>query len=150
MAAPDLVSRMNLSSRRREEPEINLTSLIDVVLLLLVFFMITTSFVRESKIGIRLPEASSTEIVSAQEEPMVIAVTAQGTYLVNGRLLIDARPETLESAVRKLAGDDPGAQVTISADAEASHQSVITAMDVAGRVGYTEINIATVRQEQAD
>lgn len=139
---------MNLSSRSREEPEINLTSLIDVVLLLLVFFMITTSFVRESKIGIRLPEASSTDIVVAQDEPMVIAVTAQGTYLVNGRLLIDARAATLESAMRKLAGDEHGAQVTISADAEASHQSVITAMDVAGRLGYTEINIATARERQ--
>lgn len=141
---------MNLSSRSREEPEINLTSLIDVVLLLLVFFMITTSFVRESKIGIRLPEASATDIVEVQDEPMVVAVTAQGTYLVNGRLLIDSRAGTLESAIRKLAGDQPGTQITISADAEASHQSVVTAMDVAGRIGYVEINIATVRQEQAD
>jgi len=139
---------MNLSSRSREEPEINLTSLIDVVLLLLVFFMITTSFVRESKIGIRLPEASSTDVVVALDEPMVIAVTAQGTYLVNGRLLIDARAVTLENAMRKLAGDEPGAQVTISADADATHQSVITAMDVAGRLGYTEINIATARERQ--
>ncbi len=140
---------MNLSSRSREEPEINLTSLIDVVLLLLVFFMITTSFVRESKIGLRLPEASSTDIVEVQDEPMVVSVTAQGTYLVNGRLLIDARAGTLENAIRKLAGDSPGTQITISADAEASHQAVVTAMDVAGRVGYVEINIATVRQQDA-
>jgi len=137
---------MNLSSRRREEPEINLTSLIDVVLLLLVFFMITTSFVRESKIGIRLPEASSTEAAALQDEPMVISVTAQGTFLVNGRLLIDTRPETLESAIRKLENIDRGTRITVSADAEATHQAVITAMDVAGRLGYTEINIATVRK----
>lgn len=137
---------MNLRSRSREEPEINLTSLIDVVLLLLVFFMITTSFVRESKIGIRLPEASSTEVAEVTDERMEISVTAQGAYLVNGRLLIDARPQTLEVAMRKLAGDSPGTRVTISADAEASHQSVITAMDVAGRLGYVEINIATSRQ----
>ena len=139
---------MNLSSRKREEPEVNLTSLIDVVLLLLVFFMITTSFVRESKIGIRLPEASSTAPATAVEEPMVISVTAQGTYLVNGRLLIDARAETLESAIRKLTGDDRDARITISADAEATHQAVVTAMDVAGRLGYSEINIATVRKEE--
>lgn len=136
---------MNLSSSRRDEPEINLTSLIDVVLLLLVFFMITTSFVRESKIGIRLPEASATEQAEAVEEPMVIAVTSQGTYLVNGRLLIDARPGTLESALRKVQGDQPGTRVTISADAEATHQAVVTAMDVAGKLGYVEINIATTR-----
>ncbi len=69
---------MNLQTRSREEPEINLTSLIDVVLLLLVFFMITTSFVRESKIGIRLPEASSTSLTEVATDTIVIAVTAQG------------------------------------------------------------------------
>lgn len=135
---------MNLRSPNHEEPEINLTSLIDVVLLLLVFFMITTSFVRESRIGIRLPEASSTAQVELQNESLVISVTAQGTYLVNGRALLDNRPETLESAMRILAGDSPGLQVTVSADAEASHQDVITVMDIAGRLGYIEINLSTV------
>ncbi|MEE4185154.1 MAG: biopolymer transporter ExbD [Gammaproteobacteria bacterium] len=138
---------MNLSSRRREEPEINLTSLIDVVLLLLVFFMITTSFVRESRIGIRLPEASSGESAQQEEVPLTIAVTAQGTYLVNGRLLIDSRPGTLESAIRKTAGDEAGTEITINADAEASHQAVVTAMDVAGKLGYVQINIATIRPD---
>ena len=136
---------MNLRSPDREEPEINLTSLIDVVLLLLVFFMITTSFVRESKIGIRLPEASSTEEAMVMEETMVISVSAQGTYLVNGRPLLDSRASTLDSAIRMIAGDQLGGRITVSADADASHQSVITAMDVAGRLGYVEINIATIK-----
>ena len=140
---------MNLrSNAEREEPEINLTSLIDVVLLLLVFFMITTSFVRESKIGIRLPEASSSVQAEVLDEPMVITVTAQGSYLVNGRALLDNRPATLESGIRLLAGDNPGTQITVSADAEATHQAVITAMDVAGKLGYVEINIATVLQDK--
>ena len=147
MKAKTTVKTMNLSSPSHEEPEINLTSLIDVVLLLLVFFMITTSFVRESKIGIRLPEASSAGQVEVQDEPMVITVTAQGTYLVNGRSLLDNRPETLQSALKMLGGDTPGTQVTVSADAEATHQAVITAMDVAGRLGYVEINLATVQPE---
>jgi len=138
---------MNLRSPSHEEPEINLTSLIDVVLLLLVFFMITTSFVRESKIGIRLPEASSSQSAEALEEPMVIAVTAQGTYLVNGRPLLDNRPETLEAAIRMLAGTNLGGKATVSADGNASHQAVITAMDVAGKLGYSEINIATVKPD---
>jgi len=136
---------MNLSSSRRDEPEINLTSLIDVVLLLLVFFMITTSFVRESRIGIRLPEAGSTEQAGPEALPLTIAVTAQNTYLVNGRLLIDSRPGTLQRALRKVAGDEPGTEITISADAGATHQAVVTAMDVAGQLGYVQINIATVR-----
>ncbi|MDP6436857.1 MAG: biopolymer transporter ExbD [Gammaproteobacteria bacterium] len=141
---------MNLRNPSREEPEINLTSLIDVVLLLLVFFMITTSFVRESKIGIRLPEASSVQPAEALEEPMVISVTAQGTYLVNGRVLLDNRPETLEAAIRMLAGDNLGGKATVSADAEASHQSVITALDIAGKLGYGEINIATLQPENGE
>ncbi len=141
---------MNLRNPSRDEPEINLTSLIDVVLLLLVFFMITTSFVRKTKIGIRLPEASSVQPAEVLEEPMVVSVTAQGTYLVNGRVLLDTRPETLEAAIRMLAGDNLGGKATISADAEATHQAVITAMDVAGKLGYAEINIATLKPEPGE
>ena len=138
---------MNLRNPDREEPEINLTSLIDVVLLLLVFFMITTSFVRESKIGIRLPEASSSAQIEAADEPLVISVTSQGTYLVNGRALLDNRRVTLSNAIRMTAGDQPGTRITVSADAEASHQAVITAMDVAGKLGYSEISISTLRKQ---
>jgi biopolymer transport protein ExbD len=136
---------MKLRNTDRHDPEINLTSLIDVVLLLLVFFMITTSFVQESKVGIRLPEASTSSDSSITDDPLVIAVTAQGNYLVNDRALLDNRPETLQDGIRALAGENPGTRITISADAQASHQSVITAMDVAGRLGYIEINIATVK-----
>jgi biopolymer transport protein ExbD len=101
--------------------------------------------VRESKIGVRLPEASSSQQAEVMDAPMVIAVTSQGTYLVNGKALLDNRPETLEAAIRMLAGDNLGGMATISADAEASHQSVITAMDIAGKLGYVEINIATLK-----
>ena len=117
------------------------------VLLLLVFFMVTTSFVQESKIGIRLPEASSTGVMEAPDEPLVISVTAQGNYLVNSRALLDNRPETLEKALRMVGGKNPGTKVTVSADADASHQAVITAMDIAGRLGYIEISISTVQPE---
>ena len=110
--------------------------------------MITTSFVRESKIGIRLPEASSADqSLADMDEPLVVSVTAQGTYLVDGRPLLDARAETLASAIRLLADEHVQGKITVSADASASHQSVITAMDVAGKLGYSEINIATVRPE---
>jgi biopolymer transport protein ExbD len=104
--------------------------------------------VRESKIGIRLPEASSTSLTEVSSDTLVIAVTAQGSYLVNGRALLDNRPETLAGALRELASDtDMGGRITVTADAEASHQAVITAMDVAGQQGFTEINIATVRAD---
>lgn len=136
---------MKLRTAEREEPDVNLTSLIDVVLLLLVFFMVTTSFVRESQIAIRLPEATaSAEPVPVP--PVEISISAGGDYRVNGRPLVDNRPATLAAAIRKLVdGQDAPASVTISADAEARHQSVVTAMDIVGRLGFSEISIATVR-----
>ncbi len=137
---------MKLRVRRRDEPEINLTSLIDVVLLLLVFFMVTTSFVRESELSIHLPEVSNDSPPPSGQTRLEITVTAQGRYLVNGRALVDNRPETLLAAVRKLSGKpDEIHGVTISADANASHQSVVTAMDVVGRAGFSEISIATLK-----
>lgn len=135
---------MNLQQARREEPEVNLTSLIDVVLLLLIFFMVSTSFVNEAEIQIRLPEASQ-DPVSSESETLEIVVTAEGRYLVNKRPLVNARPDTLRAALLKVAGDDHGHALTIRADAEASHQSVVTAMDVAGKLGFVNINIATVQ-----
>lgn len=135
---------MNLQQTRKEEPEVNLTSLIDVVLLLLIFFMVSTSFVNEAEIQIRLPEASL-EPLPAESEALEIAVTAEGRYLVNKRPLVNARAETLRAALQKLAGDSPGREITIRADAEASHQAVVTAMDVAGKLGFVNINIATVQ-----
>ncbi len=138
---------MNLSSPSQDEPELNLTSLIDVVLLLLVFFMVSTSFVRESKIGIRLPEAGNAVAAQTTDDQMFISVTAQGTYLLNGQALIDSRAETLEAALNKLAADFSATAITVSADANASHQSVVTAMDVAGKLGYIEMSIATVKSD---
>ena len=139
---------MNLSKgTEADEPDINLTSLIDVVLLLLVFFMITTSFVRESQIGIRLPEAGNAGPAQVLDERISIGVTAQGTYLLNGQALVDSRAATLEAAIAKVAADFSPTAINISADANASHQAVVTAMDTAGKLGYLEISIATVDAE---
>ena len=135
---------MNLSVRPRAEPEINLTSLIDVVLLLLIFFMVSTSFIKQSQISIRLPEAESAAIVEETPEQLDIMITEQGAYLVNGRELINSRPETLRNALQKLSGGNTNLPLTISADANARHQHVVTAMDVAGKLGFVKINIATV------
>lgn len=136
---------MKLRTAEPEEPDVNLTSLIDVVLLLLVFFMVTTSFVRESQISIRLPEAT-TSAAATLAPPVEISISAGGGYRVNGRSLVDNQPATLAAAIRLLADElDALPALTISADAEASHQSVVTAMDIAGRLGFSEISIATVR-----
>ena len=140
---------MNLQSRSREEPEINLTSLIDVVLLLLVFFMVSTSFVREAEISLRLPEASVDERRVEEVDTLSITVTATGTYLVNDRPLVNATPEILRAAIIKLIGERRDLPVIVRADAEAKHQAVVTAMDVAGRLGFVQINIATVTPPDA-
>lgn len=135
---------MKLSIRPRAEPEVNLTSLIDVVLLLLIFFMVSTSFVKQSQISIRLPEADASSVVEELPERLDIMITEQGTYLVNGRELVNNRPETIRNALQKLSGGNTKLPLTISADANARHQYVVTAMDVAGKLGFVQISIATV------
>ena len=135
---------MNLRIRPRAEPEVNLTSLIDVVLLLLIFFMVSTSFVKQSQISIRLPQAESSAVVEEKPLQLEIMITEQGTYLINGRELINSRPETIRNALEKLSAGDTTLPLTISADASAKHQHVVTAMDVAGRLGFSQISIATL------
>jgi len=138
---------MDLRTRPREEPEINLTSLIDVVLLLLVFFMVSTSFLKATEVRLQLPQADA----MPREEPareIEIIVTASGDYFVDGQELVNRRPETLQRALQRVAGDGRELPVTIRADARASHQSVVTAMDIVGRLGFREILIATVSEPE--
>ena len=135
---------MKLSLRPKAEPEVNMTSLIDVVLLLLVFFMVSTSFVKQSQISIRLPEADSSAIVEEAAEQLDIMITEQGTFLINGRELINNRPETIRNALQKLSAGNTRMPLTISADGNTPHQYVVTAMDVAGKLGFVKINIATM------
>jgi biopolymer transport protein ExbD len=140
---------MNLRPRRREEPEINLVSLIDVVLMLVIFFMLSSTFVEEGRVRIRLPQSTSTPVTKPQKDPIVISVTQQGTYRVNERDLINASPDTLRAALVKEAGTDRSMRVTLRADARATHQAVVTAMDVLARLGFAEISIATVKDAPA-
>jgi biopolymer transport protein ExbD len=135
---------VKLSAKAKPEPEVNLTSLIDVVLLLLIFFMVSTSFIKESQISIRLPQAENSAPVEEVPERLDIMITEQGTYLVNGRELINNRPETIRNALQRLSGGNTDLPLTISADANARHQHVVTAMDVAGRLGFVQISIATI------
>ena len=139
---------MKLSLRPRTQPEVNLTSLIDVVLLLLIFFMVSTSFVKQSQIAISLPQADSAAVVEDVPEQIDVMITETGTFLVNGRELINSRVETIRNALQKVSGGNNNLPLTISADANAKHQDVVTAMDVAGRLGFTRISIATVNDPE--
>ena len=140
---------MNLKPRRREEPEINLISLIDVVLMLVVFFMLSSTFLEEGRLAIKLPQADDVPIMRTPRDPLVIAVTSRGGYLVNGRELINTSPDTLRLALLKIAGEDRKQSVTVRADANATHQAVIPVMDVLGRLGFAEVSVATIKDEAA-
>ncbi|MBC7982594.1 MAG: biopolymer transporter ExbD [Candidatus Obscuribacterales bacterium] len=140
---------MKLSTRPKEDPELNLISLVDIFLLLLVFFMISTTFLDEARIKIRLPEASAERNAMTQPNAIEVTVTAEGGYRVNGQTLINSGTATLTTAILKVAGDSRDAPITIRADARATHQAVVTAMDVVGRMGFRAINIATVNNQTA-
>lgn len=138
---------MNLSPQQGEEElEISLTSLIDVVLMLLVFFMLSTTFINEANLNIQLPEASLAP-EAANQAALEVVVNANGNYFVNGQPLVNTRPETLRAALLKLAADQQTA-LTIRADARSTHQAVVTVMDVAGKLGFSNISIVTVNGEQ--
>jgi biopolymer transport protein ExbD len=126
----------------KAEVSIDLTPLIDVVFLLLIFFMVSTSFSRESNLLVNLPEASGevTEEVALQIE---VLIARNGSYTVNGQPLADNTATTLLQAVEAIAAGDNTLPLTITADAETTHQSVVTAMDVAARLGFSRLSIAT-------
>jgi biopolymer transport protein ExbD len=110
--------------------------------------MVSTTFQQEGRIKVHLPQASDVPQPRGAEEPLVITVTADGNYRLNDRTLINSTPEVLRDALMKQAGAERG-PITIRADARATHQAVVTAMDVAGRLGFAELNIATTHQEGA-
>jgi biopolymer transport protein ExbD len=141
---------LRFQRRQREEVELNMTSLIDVVLLLLIFFMMSTKFIDEGRLQVRLPEAGIQPDQAAVQETVEIEVTAEGGYRVGGRDLVNNSPDTLATALARATEGNRAQPITIRADARAMHQSVVTAMDVAGRLGYSRINIATVHDGSQD
>ncbi|MEZ5584558.1 MAG: biopolymer transporter ExbD [Candidatus Competibacteraceae bacterium] len=140
---------MNLRPRRRQEPDINLTPLIDVVFLLLIFFMVSTTFRKETELNIDLPEAEQAPVTTEDKGKLEIGIDEQGRYFINGKALADERRETLQGALMEAVGDERELPLVISADAKTPHQAVVTAMDVAGKIGIKQLSI-TVQNYQAD
>ncbi len=135
---------MNLRPRRLEDPEINLISLIDVVLMLVIFFMLSSTFVDEGRMKVQLPAAAEQPQAGSGAERIVVTVTQAGGYRVNERELANSSRETLQRAVAAVAGESRAARVVLRADGRATHQSVVTAMDVLGRMGFTQLDVATI------
>lgn len=137
---------MNFSRRRDSEPDINVTSLIDVVLLLVIFFMVSSTFVTDARLKVQLPQSSAVPD-NRPADAVTILVTAEGSYRVNDLALVNNSPDTLRAALAKVEPEARGKPLTIRADARATHQAVVTAMDVAGRLGFSQVNIATVNEQ---
>lgn len=135
---------MKFRRKIREELSINITPLIDVVFLLLIFFMVTTTFNRETRLLVNLPEANA-EAAESVPDQIEIIVARDGNYSINGRVLVNDRIETLMRGLELESGGDRSLPVLLVADAEATHQSVVTAMDAIGQSGFTRLNIATQR-----
>ncbi|MGV6859707.1 MAG: ExbD/TolR family protein [bacterium] len=133
---------MNFRKQRSDEVEIGLTPLIDVVFILLIFFMVTTTFNRNSELKIDLPEAT-TEVKASQEKTIEIAIDASGHFYVNNVQIIGTQSGTLVKAIRKVLGNNKTLPVTIKADGKTPHQAVITAMDAASQLGLNRLSLAT-------
>ena len=129
-------------STRQEEVQVNLTPLIDVVFLLLIFFMVSTTFTRETKLEIDLPESSS-EAVLGDERPLEILVDASGNYAVNNTPLLRNDSDSLKQALAEVAGQNRDQTVIITGDAQAPHQAMIFALDAVGQMGFTKVSYAT-------
>lgn len=137
---------MQFRRQRREDLGINLTPLIDVVFLLLIFFMVSTTFIEETELEINLPQAAN-GVVNEQVDPINIVIGANGALQLNGALLEDTSRSHLSGALRQLAGNNFSRPLTISADANARHQSVVMVMDVAAELGFNKLGIATLGEE---
>lgn len=139
---------MKFKRKIRDELNINITPLIDVVFLLLIFFMVTTTFTRETRLMVNLPEADAapTEPLPDQVE---ITVSRNGAYTINGRPLVNSEIDTLMQGLELATQNDRSVPILLIADAEATHQSVVTAMDGIGQLGFTRLSIATQRPDES-
>jgi len=138
---------MQFRRQTREQDGVNLTPLIDVVFLLLIFFMVSTTFTKESHLELNLPEASGSQ---AEEQPRTveILINADGSYAVDGRALINKKLTTLKSALSEVSAGEYNRPLVITADATAQHQAVVRAMDAAGQLGFVHLSITTRQSEE--
>jgi biopolymer transport protein ExbD len=138
---------MNFSSGRyREEPEISLTSLIDVVFTLIIFFVVTTTFDERSAIALQLPEASRQEQVDLAV-PLLLVIDAEGRYFIGEEEVLQKDAASLRRAIEQVAGEDRERPVTLRADARTEHQRVVTALDVLRSLGFARVQFATTASE---
>ncbi|KMM89794.1 ExbD/TolR family protein [Pseudomonas lundensis] len=139
---------MKFRRKPRETVDINLASLIDVVFILLLFFVVTTTFTRETQLRVDLPEAVSGSPSEDQTvKQLDIAISADGVFSVNNQLLPKNDLASLMQALQKESGGDTSLPLSISADGKTQHQAVVTAMDAAGKLGFSQLRMTTVEAQ---
>ncbi|MDU9406088.1 biopolymer transporter ExbD [Pseudomonas sp. zfem001] len=140
---------MKFRRKPRENVEINLASLIDVVFILLLFFVVTTTFTRETQLKVDLPEAASgTPPERTELKQVEVLIGADGAYSVNGKALLESNLTNLMAALQKESDGDNSLPLILSADGKTPHQAVITAMDAAGKLGFSHLRITTVEAQE--
>ena len=138
---------MNLRPDRSDERvDVNLTPLIDVVFLLLIFFMVSTTFDRHAKLKVELPEATA-KTEQQLEDPVILSIDAKGNDFIDDRQVVNTQLETLKIALQKTVADKKDVSLVLRADAKTPHQSVVRAMDAASQLGLTRLSIATIESK---
>ena len=141
---------MQFRRQSNQDEQINLTPLIDVVFLLLIFFMVSTTFTKETHLEIDLPEASVEPVTANEGLSIDITIQVTGDYVINGQTLVNQQAVTLQRALKKVADGDNTLPLTITADANTPHQAVVRAMDVAGQLGFAQLRITTQQPAESE
>ncbi len=138
---------MKLQHHIKEDPNVDLTSLIDVIFLLLIFFMVSTTFERQALLKVDLPEASAVEENADLPDTLELVIDNEGRMFLNDQRLIDSEARTVRAAIEQAAGQDRAIPLVLRADRETPHHYVVTAMDVAAQMGFSNLSIATDRTD---
>ncbi|HEY8010425.1 MAG TPA: biopolymer transporter ExbD [Rudaea sp.] len=139
---------MRLRSARQDDFEINVISLIDVMLTLLMFFVMTTTFVQHSVMKVTLPEASETT-TDTQRDALIVMIDSNSHYFIDNNEVLNPALDTLKEAISRIGGDNRDRPVILRADAMTPHQAVVTAMDALAQLGFVHLSIATTRTRDA-
>tara|TARA_R110001599_G_scaffold348102_1_gene575003 strand:- start:618 stop:1052 length:435 start_codon:yes stop_codon:yes gene_type:complete len=142
---------VNFRRKKADEASVNLTPLIDVVFLLLIFFMVSTTFTRETQLKLDLPQAASGEQAeSTAGQQIELVISASGDIAINAKALAAPSVDTLKTALQRESAGDTELPLIITADAQTPHQAVIMAMDAAGQLGFTRLRLTTSEMEAGD
>lgn len=138
---------MRFRRQSREIEPMNLISLIDVMFFLLIFFMLSSTFTKETHLSVELPEAVGEPSIDTTQQ-IEIVISEQGIFSVNGQSLVNNEIETLKSAMVAIANGRTDVPLLVTADGKTPHQAVVTAMDAAGQLGFVKLSITTRQPEK--